>query len=72
MIMLKHQKAGLTYYLQIIVYKITVILPLTLVRLLFPLSTPESTTGYMVISTIVVQAATSGHLLRAPQQSLTT
>ena len=47
------------------------ILPLVLIKLLFRLSTPETTTGYMVISTIVVQTATSGHLLRTSQQTLT-
>ena len=44
-VMLKHQKAGLTYYLQAITYKIMAILPLTPTKLLFPLSTPEATTG---------------------------
>ena len=45
MVMLKQQKAGLTYYLQVIVYKTMAILPLTLAKLLFPLSTPGTTTG---------------------------
>ena len=45
MVMHKQQKAGLTYYLQIIVYKIMAILPLALIKLLFPLSTPETTSG---------------------------
>ena len=44
-VMLKHQKAGLTYYLQVIVYKIMAILPPILIKLLFPLSTPGTTTG---------------------------
>ena len=73
MVMHKHQKAGLTYYLQVIVYKtMTLLLLLILRKLLFPLSTPGTTTGYMVISTIVVQTATSGHLHRTPQQALAT
>ena len=72
MVIHKHQKAGLTYYLQIIVYRIIAILPLTPTKLLFPLSTPGATTGYMVISTIVALTATSGHLHRTPQQALTT
>ncbi len=46
MVMHKHQKAGLTYYLQIIVYKtMTLLLLLMLIKLLFPLSTPGTTTG---------------------------
>ncbi len=56
-----------------IVYKtMTLLLLLMFRKLLFPLSTPGSTTGYMVISTLVAQAATSGRLRRAPQQALTT
>ena len=72
MVMHKQQKAGLTYYLQIIVYKTMAILPLTLRKLLFPLSTPATTSGWMVISAIVVRTAASGHLHRTPQLSLTT
>ena len=46
MVIHKHQKAGLTYYLQVIVYKtMTLLLLLMLIKLLFPLSTPGSTTG---------------------------
>ena len=72
MVMHKQQKAGLTYYLQVIVCKITVIPPPTFAKLLFPLSTPATTTGYMVISSIVAPTAASGHLHRTPQQTLTT
>ena len=71
MVMHKQQKAGLTYYLQVIVYKTMAILPLTPTKLLFPLSTPATTTGYVVISTNVAPTATSGHLHRAPQRTLT-
>ncbi|MBR3204374.1 hypothetical protein IKF81_01695 [Candidatus Saccharibacteria bacterium] len=46
MVMHKQQKAGLTYYLQVIVYKtMTLLLLLMLIKLLFPLSTPATTTG---------------------------
>ena len=46
MVMLKQQKAGLTYYLQVIVYKtMTLLLLLMLRKLLFPLSTPGTTSG---------------------------
>ncbi|MBR3204349.1 hypothetical protein IKF81_01550 [Candidatus Saccharibacteria bacterium] len=56
-----------------IVYKtMTLLLLLMLRKLLFPLSTPATTTGYMVISTIVAHTATSGHLHRTPQRALTT
>ena len=46
MVMHKQQKAGLTYYLQVIVYKtMTLLLLLTPIKLLFPLSTPATTAG---------------------------
>ena len=55
-----------------IVYKtMTLLLLLMLRKLLFPLSTPETTAGSMAISAVVAQAATSGHLLRTSQQTLT-
>ena len=56
-----------------IVYKtMTLLLLLMPIKLLFPLSTPGTTPGSMVISTLVALTATSGHLHRTPQHTLTT